>query len=63
MNKALGDCPDCADGECTMNCSSAVHCTQTEWIAASMWAGVFPKKATAKQVAGFLAAQPKEINP
>lgn len=56
MNKALGDCPDCAEGECSMNCSSAIQCTGSEWIAASIWAGVFPQRASAKQVGEYLAA-------
>lgn len=46
----LGDCEDCIDGQCTMNCSSAVLVTGSEHIAASIWSGVFPQKASAQQV-------------
>lgn len=53
----LGDCPDCVEGVCTMNCTSAVIVTGAEWVAASIWAGIFPSKATAAQVADFLAAK------
>lgn len=45
----LGDCEDCTDGICTMNCSSAISVNGTEWIAASIWAGIFPAKASAEQ--------------
>jgi hypothetical protein len=54
----IGDCPDCSDGLCTMNCGSALLVTGTEWIAASIWVGVFPTKATAAQVAAFRAKEP-----
>ena len=43
-------CGDCIDGGCTMNCSSAERASGSEWIAASIWAGVFPAKASAEQV-------------
>lgn len=43
-------CADCVDGGCTMNCSSSERASGSEWIAASIWAGVFPQKASAEQV-------------
>lgn len=49
-------CDDCAEGSCTMNCSGAVQATRSEWIAASMWAGAFPEKATAEQVRQWKAS-------
>jgi hypothetical protein len=51
------NCADCCDGVCTMNCSGATMATGSEWIAASIWAGVFPSKATADQVIAWRAAQ------
>jgi hypothetical protein len=33
-----------------MNCSGAEHATGSEWIAASIWARVFPERATALQL-------------
>ena len=53
----IGNCPDCDGGVCSMNCSSALLVTGAEWISASIWAGVFPAKATAEWVAEFRAAQ------
>ncbi|WP_341209837.1 hypothetical protein [uncultured Sphingomonas sp.] len=49
-------CEDCSEGVCTMNCSGAVTTTRLEWLAASMWAGVFPEKATAEQVRAWKAS-------
>lgn len=60
----IGSCDDCVDGCCTMNCSSAVLVTQKEHLAASMWSGVFPAKATATQVLEYrLHNQPAPENP
>lgn len=56
MNLVGTGCDDCVDGACTMNCSSAAIATTREWIAASMWARVFPKKATADQVRQWRAS-------
>jgi hypothetical protein len=55
MHQVGTGCPDCIDKTCAMNCSSATVATGTEWIAASLWAGVFPAKADAAQVAAWRA--------
>lgn len=49
----IGNCADCSGGICTMNCSTALVVTGSEWIAASIWAGVFPAKASAAQVKAY----------
>ena len=53
----IGDCADCTAGVCTMNCSTALVVSGSEWIAASIWAGVFPEKASAAQVKAYRAQQ------
>lgn len=53
----VGDCADCSDGLCTMNCSSAVMTTNAEHISASIWCGSFPAKATSAQLRNFQMAR------
>jgi hypothetical protein len=53
-------CNDCLDGVCTMNCSSAVLATGTDWIAASIWSGTFPQKATAEQVRAWQRSRARQ---
>ena len=54
--RMVGDCTDCVDQICTMNCSTATPATDREWLAASFWHDVFPKKASAAQIQEWRAA-------